>query len=88
MQNDMRDRLIELLKMPFYPKVGADPAEIVADHLLANGVILPEKEDVSPRLNCVEGWAAASANGVKSYHDNCWKLQKGMSSNDTLQHMP
>lgn len=37
----MRDRLIELLRVPIYPKEGADPAEVVADYLLDNGVILP-----------------------------------------------
>ena len=36
-----RDRLIELLKVPIYPKVGVDPAEVVADYLLDNGVIVP-----------------------------------------------
>ncbi len=37
----MRDRLIELLRVPIYPKEGADPAEVVADYLLDNGVIVP-----------------------------------------------
>ena len=37
----MRDRLIELLSKPIYPKIGADPAEVVADYLLDNGVIVP-----------------------------------------------
>ena len=36
-----RDRLIEILKKPIYPKIGVDPAEVVADYLLANGVIVP-----------------------------------------------
>lgn len=37
----MRDRLIEILSKPIYPKVGVDPAEVVADYLLDNGVIVP-----------------------------------------------
>lgn len=37
----MRDRLIEMLSKPIYPKIGADPAEVVADYLLDNGVIVP-----------------------------------------------
>jgi hypothetical protein len=37
----MRDRLVELLRVPIYPKAGADPAEVVADYLLDNGVIVP-----------------------------------------------
>lgn len=36
----MRDRLIEILKVPIHPKIGVDPAEVVADYLLANGVIV------------------------------------------------
>ena len=37
----MRDRLIELLSVPIYPREGADPAEVVADYLLDNGIIVP-----------------------------------------------
>ena len=37
----MRDRLIELLNTTIYPRVGADPVEVVADFLLDNGVIVP-----------------------------------------------
>lgn len=36
-----RERLIELLRVPIFPKEGVDPAEVVADYLLANGVIVP-----------------------------------------------
>ena len=35
-----RDRLVEILKVPIYPKIGVDPAEVVADYLLAKGVIV------------------------------------------------
>ena len=31
-----RERLIEILKVPIYPKIDVDPAEVVADYLLAN----------------------------------------------------
>ena len=48
----MRDRLIEILKTPIYPKIGVDPAEIVADYLLANGVIVPPCK-VGDKLYCV-----------------------------------
>ena len=37
----MRDRLIELLNTKIYPRVSADPAEVVADFLLDSGVIVP-----------------------------------------------
>lgn len=36
-----RKRLIELLSQPIFPKIDVDPAEIVADYLLDNGVIVP-----------------------------------------------
>lgn len=36
-----RERLIEILSEPIYPKEGVDPAEVVADYLLDNGVIVP-----------------------------------------------
>lgn len=35
-----RERLIEILKKPIYPKIGVDPAEVVADYLLEKGVIV------------------------------------------------
>lgn len=37
----MRERLIEILSRPIFPKIGVDPAEVVADYLLDNGVIVP-----------------------------------------------
>lgn len=36
-----RERLIEILRKQIYPKIGADPTDIVADYLLDNGVRLP-----------------------------------------------
>lgn len=36
-----RERLIEIISTTIYPRIGADPAEVVADFLLDNGVILP-----------------------------------------------
>lgn len=33
-----REKLIEILKVPIYPNLDADPAEVVADYLLDNGV--------------------------------------------------
>ena len=36
-----RERLIEILSVPIHPRIGADPAEVVADYLLDNGVIVP-----------------------------------------------
>ena len=36
-----RERLIEILSKPIFPRIGVDPAEVVADYLLDNGVIVP-----------------------------------------------
>ena len=36
----MKKRLIELLSKKIYPKEGVDPAEVVADYLLDNGVVV------------------------------------------------
>lgn len=33
-----RERLIQILRVPIYPHLDADPAEVVADYLLDNGV--------------------------------------------------
>lgn len=46
MPNEMRERLIEILNVTIHPKEGVDPAEVVAaevvaDYLLDNGVIVP-----------------------------------------------
>ena len=35
----MREKLIEILRVPIYPHELADPAEVVADYLLDNDVV-------------------------------------------------
>lgn len=35
----MREKLIDILSVPIYPHELADPAEVVADHLLDNDVV-------------------------------------------------
>jgi hypothetical protein len=34
-----RNKLVDLIKIPIYPRVDADPAEVVADYLIDNDVI-------------------------------------------------
>lgn len=41
MMDKTREKLIEILRVPIYPHLDADPAEVVADYLLDNGVIIP-----------------------------------------------
>ena len=36
----MRNKLIEILRVPIYPHELADPAEVVADYLLDNGIVV------------------------------------------------
>lgn len=40
--SDTREKLIELLSVPIHPHLDADPAEVVADYLIANGVTVQE----------------------------------------------
>ena len=37
---DVREKLIQILSVPIYPHLDADPAEVVADYLLDNGVTI------------------------------------------------
>lgn len=36
-----KEKLIDILSIPIHPRIGADYTEVVADHLLANGVVIP-----------------------------------------------
>ena len=37
---DVRKKLIQILSVPIYPHLDADPAEVVADYLLDNGITI------------------------------------------------
>ena len=41
--DEVRQKLIEILRVPIYLHELADPAEAVADYLLDNGVTIPRK---------------------------------------------
>ena len=45
-----REKLIEILSVPIYPHLDADPAEVVADYLIDNGVTVQKWIPVSERL--------------------------------------
>lgn len=51
----MRDRLIEILSKPIYPKEGVNLAEVIADYLLDNGVIVPPCKVGDTVYSIVEG---------------------------------
>lgn len=40
-----RERLIKLLSGAIHPRVGADPAEVVADYLIDNGVTFANNQE-------------------------------------------
>ena len=61
----MRERLIEILSKPIYPKVGVDPAEVVADYLLDNGVIVPP---------CKVGDKVYQTDGTRIYESEVRKI--------------
>lgn len=77
--SDMRKKLIEILSVPIYLHLDADPAEVVADYLIANGVRLEtETSDkasektsewipVSERLPEKEEYTAKSKDGTEYY---------------------
>lgn len=46
----IREKLIEILKVPIFPHEQADPAEVVADYLLDNGVTIQKWIPVTERL--------------------------------------
>lgn len=45
-----REKLIEILSVPIYPHLDADPVEVVADYLIDNGVTVQKWIPVSERL--------------------------------------
>lgn len=45
-----REKLIELLRVQVYPHLEADPYEVIADHLIANGVTVQQWIPVTERL--------------------------------------
>ena len=45
-----REKLIELLRVQIYPHLNADPYEVIADHLIANGVTVQQWIPVTERL--------------------------------------
>ena len=72
-----RDRLVALLSVPIHPKVGADPAEVLADYLLDNGIIVPLCEPGSkvytianfPTRHAAE-WTVSSAHSIYMSAEN------------------
>ncbi len=64
----IRDKLVDLLKVPIYPRLDADPAEVVADYLLDNGMTvqkwIPVEEEMPKEHDSMF---------AKWYGTNLWK---------------
>ena len=52
--DNTREKLIEILRVPIYPHLDADPAEAVADYLLDSGVTVQKWIPVTERLPKLE----------------------------------
>ena len=87
-----REKLIELLKVPIHPRVGVDPAEVVADYLLDNGVTFATDtndggkwisvEDEMPHAEYGESDNVLAAGGlgiveVLYFDGSCWCYPTG-----------
>ena len=59
--NYTREKLIKILRTPIHPHLDADPAEVVAEHLIANGVTVQKWIPVAERLpdNKEHDWVLA-----------------------------
>lgn len=71
-----RERLLHILNVPIYPHENADPAEVVADYLLDNGVTIPVRcKDCNHWKRCGKdgcGWCAAWEQGrVYNHYCSC-----------------
>ena len=69
-----RERLIEILRVPIYPHELADPAEVVADYLLDNGVTFAKDINapskwipITERLPEKDEYTAKSKDGTEYY---------------------
>jgi hypothetical protein len=63
----MRDRLIEILSKPIHPKEGVNLAEVIADYLLDNGVIVPPCKVGDTVYSIVEGISFVLVGEVYEY---------------------
>lgn len=64
---DMRERLIELLKSTLHIGMSDEAGEMIADHLIANGVILPPCK-VGEKVYCIMESSCEDIDGV---HTEC-----------------
>jgi len=51
-----REKLIQILKVPIHPHLDADPAEVVADYLLDNGVTVQETGHWLDKTKIIDGY--------------------------------
>ena len=87
---EQRKRLIELLSKPIFPKIGVDPAEVVADYLLDNGLIVPPCKvgDTLFVLSTCMDIVSFPGDGVICPYENVCHIEDCMNYNDVLRPFP
>lgn len=85
-----RKRLIEILSQPIFPKIGVDPAEVVADYLLDNGVIAPPCKvgDTLFVLSTCMDIVSFPGDGVICPYENVCHIEDCTNYNDVLRPFP
>jgi len=90
---DTRKKLIELLKVPIHPHLDADPVEVVADYLIANGVTFATDNNddckwipVSERLPEDGVQVLACTKHGKAFPAHCERRKWRVSHSVTITH--
>lgn len=89
-----REKLIGILRVPIFPHLDADPAEVVADYLIDNGVTLQEWIPVSERLPTTDGRFMVTIKGrsgkphveMRNFHAGAqkWENQSGWGFEENI----
>ena len=76
---DVREKLVEILRVPIYPHLEADPAEVVADYLLDNGVTMQNLSGCEYCQEDSEGFRRAfgAFSLVNPFHGKTWQIHAG-----------
>ena len=67
-----REKLIEILRVPIYPHLDADPAEVVADYLLDNGVTFATDNNVGDKMTPTDKDNNVPSNDVPDTNVGKW----------------
>ena len=76
-----REKLIEILRVPIYPHLDADPAEVVADYLLDNGVTFATDNNVGGKCDYCQEDAEGCRKMIGAFsitnpfHGRVWQIE-------------